>query len=225
MTVGVMVDAQTSNPFESPGVQTESAIPRRLNIDVAVASPEDLKVREGDRVEAGQVLADRDRERSRLLTQKQKAQATIDQIKATPLVPPPEKLPVPPLRELPPTTFAEESAQVQTAELKFAQAQRTYNSAIAFDPFLKIQAQVNFAQSEADQARAEVELQQRKVDAVSALKNLPPEIQRHELEKLRKLDSQLEQKTAEYRLQLAEFEQVLWGRQLGSKPSQNEGLR
>ena len=46
--------------------QTETTTPRRLNITVNVTEPEDLKVSEGEQVEKGEIIADRERERNRL---------------------------------------------------------------------------------------------------------------------------------------------------------------
>ena len=52
----------------APSQPTSTDSPTRLTITVAITDPEDLKVKEGDRVEAGQLIADRTRERERLET-------------------------------------------------------------------------------------------------------------------------------------------------------------
>lgn len=62
-------------PTSSPAPTADS--PRRLTITVSVADPEDLKVSEGDRTEAGQLTADRTRDRARLETQHQQLTLTL----------------------------------------------------------------------------------------------------------------------------------------------------
>ena len=49
--------------------QTETTSPKRLNIAVNVTEPDDLKVNEGERIEKGSIIADRERERNRLTAQ------------------------------------------------------------------------------------------------------------------------------------------------------------
>jgi multidrug efflux pump subunit AcrA (membrane-fusion protein) len=59
----------TPQPITQPTPAQTS--PRRLTIKVSVAEPSDLKVKEGDRIKTGQLIADRSRERTRLNSQKQ----------------------------------------------------------------------------------------------------------------------------------------------------------
>jgi multidrug efflux pump subunit AcrA (membrane-fusion protein) len=51
--------------------------PEPLTISVAVADPADLKVKEGDCLRAGDLIADRARQRQRLQTQKQQLAMTL----------------------------------------------------------------------------------------------------------------------------------------------------
>ena len=66
---------QTSapTPSEPTTISTDSTTtsPRRLTVTVRVQEPFDLKVKEQDTIKAGQVIADRERERQRLTSQKQ----------------------------------------------------------------------------------------------------------------------------------------------------------
>lgn len=57
--------------------------PRRLTIKVSVAEPSDLKVKEGDRIKTGQLIADRSRERSRITSQKQQLTISLHLLIAT----------------------------------------------------------------------------------------------------------------------------------------------
>ncbi len=56
---------------------SEISSPRRLTVTVRVQEPEDLKVKEEDTIKAGQVIADRERERKRLTSQKQQLQLSL----------------------------------------------------------------------------------------------------------------------------------------------------
>ncbi|MEG3440394.1 hypothetical protein V0288_24920 [Pannus brasiliensis CCIBt3594] len=189
--------------------KTESATPRRLKIELSIANPQDLKVREGDRVGKGQVIADRDGDRTRLNRERRETLLTIAKIEQTP---PPRLKVAPPIRELPPANFAIEEATIEQAELKFSQAQRNYQGALSGDPFITARANVDFAKAGVEQAYREVELQQKKIDAIAQIKGIPPEMLEHETEKLKEVRSNWEQKQAEFDFRAAEYKQVEQGR-------------
>lgn len=100
--------AQIPLPSSSPTPRAAPANPispssgRLLKLNITVTSPEDLKVREGDTVSAGQILADRDKERARLTAQREQIQLSLNKIEQTELLSPPKPLPVPDVQELPP---------------------------------------------------------------------------------------------------------------------------
>lgn len=179
--------------------------PKRLKITLSIFDPQDLKVREGDRVTKGQVLSDRDLERKRLTRQRTSIIQAIAKIEQTPL---PVLRPSVPLIGLPAISFAEEEAKVNQAELKFAQAQRNLTTALSIDPFITAKAQVDQAKAKAEQATRDLENQQRKLDAVANLKNLPSEIFKHETEKMKLKQSELEKAQAEYNFRAAEYRQT-----------------
>ncbi|NBD19028.1 MAG: hypothetical protein GVY04_23735 [Cyanobacteria bacterium] len=63
---------------------------KRHTITVTVSSPEDIKVAEGDRITEGEVIADRTKEREKLIQQRDQLQLVINKaMQATP-IPPPE---------------------------------------------------------------------------------------------------------------------------------------
>ncbi len=72
------VTAQLPAPLPEP-LQPNNAAPKRLKININITNPEDLKVKEGDLVKAGQILADKDRERKRLTGQRDKLNLPIKQ--------------------------------------------------------------------------------------------------------------------------------------------------
>ncbi|NBD14720.1 MAG: hypothetical protein GVY04_00830 [Cyanobacteria bacterium] len=63
---------------------------KRHTITVTVSSPEDIKVAEGDRITEGVVIADRTKEREKLIQQRDQLQLVINKaMQATPIPPPP----------------------------------------------------------------------------------------------------------------------------------------
>jgi multidrug resistance efflux pump len=213
--------AQTTSTKNSPQPLTKSksagtseltpskTTPGRLKINLSIANPQDLKVREGDRVTKGQVLADRDGDRSRLNRERRETLLTIAKIEQTP---PPRLKIAPPIQDLPAAGFAIEETAIEQAELKFSQAQRNYNSTLANDPFITARANVDFARAAVEQAYREVELQGKKLEAIAQIKGIPPEMLEHETEKLKAVRSEWEKKQAEYEFRAAEYKQVEQGR-------------
>jgi biotin carboxyl carrier protein len=92
---------------------TGSTRPRILKFTLTLASPEDLEVREGDRIEAGKTIADRKKERERLQQQRGLLKISLDRIKARTLAPPPAPLPVPEVLPLPDVSYRVEEAALQ----------------------------------------------------------------------------------------------------------------
>lgn len=111
--VGQTVTAQT--PAASPQVVTsDQAAPQRerLTLKLTLSSPTDLKVREGDRVMAGDLISDRTRDRERLLAEKAQLQIKIDRLRQ-PIPGPPPARRIPEMAALPPTSFVDELAAVE----------------------------------------------------------------------------------------------------------------
>ena len=197
----------SSTPDLSLSKKSESAVnqPKRLKITLSINDPNDLKVREGDRVVKGQILSDRDLERKRLTRERMATVITINKIEKTPV--PTLKI-APELRELPPVSFAIAESEIQQAELKFTQAQRNLQTALTYDPFITAKAKIDKAQAGIESASRAFQLQQRKLDAVNGLKGLPPEMLEHETEQLKKRQSEQETAQAEYEFNLAEYKQI-----------------
>jgi multidrug efflux pump subunit AcrA (membrane-fusion protein) len=105
----------------TPPVSTE---PRVLNFTLTLSEPDDLKVRQGDFVNAGDVLADRSRERTQLQVQLQKTQISLQRIQSHQVLEPPQPLPVPPVSQLPPVNYSAEEAQISDIEQRIDLQQR-----------------------------------------------------------------------------------------------------
>ena len=122
LSTGFMV-AQTPVPSPTPEPVAIDA-PRKFKIQVALSSPADLKVREGDSVRVGQILSDRARERERI--QAQQAQLEIQQERLRqPTAPVPPVKPVPGIANLPAPSFLEQIAEINRHQLQVQQAQQT----------------------------------------------------------------------------------------------------
>jgi multidrug efflux pump subunit AcrA (membrane-fusion protein) len=202
---GAIAQIPSPIPNTTPANPANPSSGRLVKINLSVTSPEDLKVREGDTVSAGQVLADRDKERARLTAQREQIQLSLNKIEQTELLPPPKPLPVPEVAELPPIFYKEEEAAISAAQLALEQAQRNYELAMQTTPFIKQQSSVEMAQAKVTAQEREVELQTRKLDAIATLKGLPPEVAAHETEQLKRKTSEHEQRRAEHSFAAAEL--------------------
>jgi biotin carboxyl carrier protein len=99
--------------------KTHSTVPREIKIQLTLTTPADLRVKQGSRIVAGQILSDRITERQRLQTQRKQLELSLKQLE----IPLPElTLPSPPptLNKLPPVSYRQENAQItlKTGELK-----------------------------------------------------------------------------------------------------------
>ena len=97
----------------TPPVSTQ---PRVLTFTLSLSEPDDLKVRQGDYVTSGDVLADRTRERSGLQSQLQNTQISLQRIQAQQVLDPPQPLPVPPVSGLPPVFYGTQEASIRGIE-------------------------------------------------------------------------------------------------------------
>jgi chromosome segregation ATPase len=111
------ITAQTPPTEPFPDTQAQ-----RFKIRLTLSNSTDLKVREGDEVAKGDILADRTRDRTRLDAQKQQLQLRIARLKQPIAAPPPAK-PVPEVAGLPPTSFLDEAAKVDQAKVKIKAAE------------------------------------------------------------------------------------------------------
>lgn len=103
--------------------QTETTTPKRLNITVNVTEPDDLKVSEGEQITKGKIIADRERERTRLTAQQKQLQLSLDRLKAASITPPAAPQAVPTVMALPPVSYLEHEAAVEKTKAAIAQVE------------------------------------------------------------------------------------------------------
>lgn len=174
--------------------------PRNLQFNLSISSPQDLKVKQGDSIIAGQVLADRVEERSRLERQRQALKLSQEQIEGASITTPPAPVTVPEVNHLPPVSYAEEEAAIAAALIAVKQAERTFQlqqQSLKQAP-LEESSAVNRAAVEVQNQQRVVDNQKRKIDAVALLKGLPDSVMVHEQEVLKQKKAVLKLVQADY---------------------------
>ncbi|MGV2831664.1 hypothetical protein [Myxosarcina sp. GI1(2024)] len=150
--------------------------PKRLTITVKVTEPDDLKVSEGEQIAKGEVIADRERERTRLAAQQKQLQLSLDRIGAASITPPATPQAVPTVMALPPVSYLEHEAAVQKTK-----------SAIA-------------------SIESELELKQEEISYLKSVKNLDPIILEHEQAKLKQLKQEHTAAVRDYQLAMGKMQ-------------------
>lgn len=101
------------SPPEQTAETPNNSGPQRLTIKVTVADPEDLKVSEGDRLEVGQLIADRGRERRRLEVQQAQLQLSLQRLETSQVTAPSPPAPAPAIAN---PTYLEQQAAIDRAK-------------------------------------------------------------------------------------------------------------
>lgn len=113
---GVALAQQSPAPLSPPeqlAVTQATTAPRRLTIKVTVADPADLKVAEGDRVDVGQLVADRGQEKRRLEAQQAELKLSHQRLQTATIT-----APLPPAQPpaIAPPTYLEQQAAIDRAK-------------------------------------------------------------------------------------------------------------
>lgn len=141
----------------SPASQQQQQQQRRHKITVKVAEVADLQVKEGQRVQRTNIIADRGRERRRLNAQKRQLELTLNKLKLSQITPPNPPRAVPVMRSLPPASYLEQEAAVEAAQAAIAKAE------------------------------SDIEAKKQMIQYLSELPNLDPLVMEHEQAKLAQL--------------------------------------
>ncbi|NJO98930.1 MAG: hypothetical protein HC764_25480 [Pleurocapsa sp. CRU_1_2] len=96
--------------------------PSNIKIELTLSNPQDLKVKPGDKVSAGQTLSNRASERNRLQAKKKQLQLSIEKLNL-PLTPIPQPKPIPEISSLPPVSYAEEEAAIKLKQQNLKEAE------------------------------------------------------------------------------------------------------
>lgn len=168
--------SKIDEPVIQQKILATTTSPRRLNVTVKVAEPDDLKVGEGREVKRGDVIADRERERTRLTAQQKQLQLSLDRLASVSITPPATPSPVPTVMALPPVSYLEHEAAVEKTK-----------AAIAL-----LESQVNSKKEE--------------LDYLSQIPNLDPIILEHEQANLAELKQQHTAAIRDYQLAMGKLQ-------------------
>ncbi len=189
---------QVPPPLASPSIpvatsSVPTATPRLLKFNLSLSSPQDLKVKPGDTIGAGAAIADRVLERSRLIVQRQALELSLQEIQGKTVIEPTAPVTVPAVNELPPVSYAEEAAAIASAQLAVQQTQREFaqERSLLHSAPLEESSAVRRAEVAVAEKQRAVDIQNRKIDAVQSLKDLPPDVLIHEQEVLKQRQSEL----------------------------------
>lgn len=106
----------------TPEIRKNRLEPNNIKIELTLSNPQDLKVKPGDKVSAGQTLSNRASERNRLQAKKKQLQLSIEKLNL-PLTPIPQPRPIPEISPLPTVSYAEEEAEIKLKQQKLKEAE------------------------------------------------------------------------------------------------------
>ena len=171
---------------------------RLLKMSISVDNQSFLKVKLNDKIKIGDVISDNSNERQRLDRQRQAIKLQIDNLNSKTLIAPAPPLPLPLLKNLPPSAFEEEKAHISQAELKLRQARLVLSSRSKLLKTDNPERRAEFEKAGASLAIAQqkVQEQEQMIVAMNDMK-MQSEILQHEQSKLKKLQSELDQAQSE----------------------------
>jgi hypothetical protein len=185
--------SSVSIPTRQPSPTPASKSAKRLKIQVDVTNPNDLKVKEGQRVAHNQLIADyRQPERIALKAELDRVNLSIEKLKSAPKV-----TPIPPVKVkeakgsiLP--NYAQEEAEIAAAKTKLVDIQRKYQLAqkLSTTP-LPETAKIRSLTLAATEIETTIAKQQHKIDTLGTMDDIDQPIQEHEATKLAKLKQSL----------------------------------
>lgn len=149
----------SSPPVTSPTPTTQTTPQtKRLTITVSVQQLADLKVKVGQTLKAGDLVADRTQERQRLTAQRSQLELAAQRLRTMTISPPSPPAPVPAIAALPDASYLEAEAQLE-----------------------KSKALV-------EQVSATVSQKKQEIEYLAKLPNLNPLVLEHETAKLKELE-------------------------------------
>jgi hypothetical protein len=165
---------------------------RKFRMKLTLSEPRDLRIREGDKINAGQIIADRLKDRTRLEAQRAQIELSLKQLDA-PIIEPVPLRPVPALAALPEPIYLPQWAEIDYQRLKLGESEEAKIAQLR-----KVEALKTIAGLPPEIFDHEVEKTREGEAAyslqVSQLKKAEAELER----------AKREQKQAEYEFRLAE---------------------
>jgi biotin carboxyl carrier protein len=169
-------------PIQPTQTAEPTTSPRRLTVTVNVAEPNDLKIKEGQQIKVGDLIADLARERSRLSFQKQQLKISLTRLETATITPPAPPTATPIITSLPPVSYLEHEAAVEKSKALVASVS------------------------------SELDLKKQEIDYLSKLPNLDPVILEHERAKSAELQRNHTAAVREYQLAIGKLQSAKDGR-------------
>jgi hypothetical protein len=186
--------AQTATPTQTATTAAPTQGSKRLKIQFEIAKVGDLKVRDGQQVTSGQLIAEhRQTERKTLGLELDRVNLSIEKLKLAPQV---GQVPPAKVGDLKggnlSANFATEKAEIAAAQTKIRDIQRKYQLAKkSIDTPLAEAARVRALGVAAKQIEGNIARQQQKIDALATMEEIDKPISDHEKTKLDKLKQSL----------------------------------
>jgi hypothetical protein len=206
------IQTATANPLQSANS------PRTFKFKVTVAAANDLKIRQGDAINQGQVIADRTEERSQLLGQQKQVQLNLKKIEGSKLIEPLAPIKAPQIAAPPSPSYLQFEAQIRQAQIKAQQEQEALDLKQRELDFLKSQqgtdpivfehelAVQRTLESKREQANEEISLAQGKLAA--AQQQFAYQQYEHTIQAAQRVE-QANQANLQYQQQLARYQEQL----------------
>jgi hypothetical protein len=158
---------------DSRGLTTN---PKRLTVNVKVAEPNDLKIKEGQEIKEGDTIADRTRERLRLNSQKASLNLSLQRLRTMTINAPTPPMSVPTVKTLPPVNYLEQEAAVEQSKQLVVSVE------------------------------SEIETKKQSLDYLKQLPNLDPIVLEHEEANLKKLSGKHTSAIRDYQLAVGKLQ-------------------
>lgn len=219
---GCTAQAQEVTPSPSPEptpIESVKSNTKRFKLSLTLSAPKDLRVQEGDVIQAGQILSDRVEERARLENQKRLIQFQLQRLAQviTEPLPPRKFIGIP---DLPPAEFLEEQANIDRQSVDVEKSskhrenqQRMIDALKTLEPGSLPPSTLDHEQSKFADADQELQKQiSEKALAQGKLKkaeqNYKYEEYKHTIE-LAKRDVEIDRARLEYQRQIQEHEKQI----------------
>ena len=185
-----VIKNNTEKPLDSFPNKPASKL---IKIEAIISEPSDIKVNPGQLIKAGEILADRTKERSQLEFQKNQLKASYNQLNSYNINDPTPPSAAPEMLPLPDADYSTYLAQINKAKLKVNLAARQAGLAGAVSNVApdSILAEIEDKKQRLVEAERLLEMQEKKAEAIRNM-NLPSYYQEHEEVKLKEAQQGVE---------------------------------
>jgi chromosome segregation ATPase len=169
----------------SPPNQSLPTLPNKggklIKVDAVISEPADIKVNPGQKIRAGEILADRTKERGQLEFQKQQLMNSLAQLNSYRIIEPTPPEDAPLISSLPDPDYAVNLAEINKARLKIALIQKQLGFAGAVSNVAPdtVVSDIEDKKQKLIESERLLEIQQKKLEQIAQM-NLPSYYVEHE---------------------------------------------